>query len=47
MAATISALQAEGHQLVITSGPDAKEQDMVAQILKQCPQQGVVLWPGS
>jgi len=46
MAATISALQAEGHHLVITSGPDAKEQDMVAQILKQCPQQGVVSLAG-
>ena len=46
MAATISALQAEGHQLVITSGPDAKEQDMVAQIVKQCPQQGVVSLAG-
>lgn len=46
MAATISALQAEGHQLVITSGPDAKEKNMVAQILALCPQQGVVSLAG-
>lgn len=46
MAATISALQAEGHRLVITSGPDAKERDMVAKILAQCPQQGVVSLAG-
>ncbi|MFC0226523.1 putative lipopolysaccharide heptosyltransferase III [Serratia aquatilis] len=46
MAATISALQTEGHQLVITSGPDAREQSMVAQILAQCPQLGVVSLAG-
>lgn len=46
MAATISALQADGHQLVITSGPDAKEQQMVARILERCPAQGVVSLAG-
>ena len=46
MAATISALQADGHQLVITSGPDAKEQQMVTRILEQCPPHKVVSLAG-
>lgn len=46
MAATISALQADGHQLVITSGPDNKELQMVKQILEQCPQPGIVSLAG-
>ncbi|CAI2003207.1 Lipopolysaccharide core heptosyltransferase rfaQ [Serratia liquefaciens] len=46
MAATISALQADGHSLVITSGPDQKEREMVARILALCPPQGVVSLAG-
>ncbi|CAI2519609.1 putative lipopolysaccharide heptosyltransferase III [Serratia liquefaciens] len=46
MAATISALQADGHSLVITSGPDPKEREMVARILALCPPQGVVSLAG-
>lgn len=37
MAATVSALQADGHRLVITSGPDTKEREMVERILALCP----------
>ena len=43
MAATLTALQADGHQLVITSGPDAREQAMVERILALCPPQGVIV----
>ncbi|MBI3311361.1 MAG: putative lipopolysaccharide heptosyltransferase III [Serratia liquefaciens] len=46
MAAAISALQADGHRLVITSGPDPKEREMVACILALCPPQGVVSLAG-
>ena len=46
MAATVSALQADGHRLVITSGPDTKEREMVARILALCPPQGVVSLAG-
>lgn len=46
MAATIAALQADGHQLVITSGPDAQEKTMVERILALCPPQGVVSLAG-
>lgn len=46
MAAAISALQADGHRLVITSGPDPKEREMVARILALCPPQGVVSLAG-
>ncbi|VEA69303.1 Lipopolysaccharide core heptosyltransferase rfaQ [Serratia plymuthica] len=46
MAAAISALQADGHRLVITSGPDTKEREMVERILALCPPQGVVSLAG-
>jgi heptosyltransferase-3 len=46
MAATIAALRADGHQLVITSGPDAREKAMVERILALCPPQGVVSLAG-
>ncbi|CAI1917283.1 Lipopolysaccharide core heptosyltransferase rfaQ [Serratia ficaria] len=46
MAATIGALQADGHQLVITSGPDAREKAMVERILARCPPQGVTSLAG-
>lgn len=46
MAATVSALQADGHRLVITSGPDTKEREMVERILALCPPQGVVSLAG-
>lgn len=46
MAATVSALQADGHRLVITSGPDTKEREMVERILARCPPQGVVSLAG-
>ncbi|WP_346826568.1 putative lipopolysaccharide heptosyltransferase III [Serratia inhibens] len=46
MAATVSALQADGHRLVITSGPDTKEREMVERILALCPPQGLVSLAG-
>lgn len=46
IAATIAALQADGHQLVVTSGPDAQEKIMVERILALCPPQGVVSLAG-
>lgn len=46
MAATVSALQADGHRLVITSGPDTKEREMVERILALCPPQGIVSLAG-
>lgn len=46
MAAAVSALQADGHRLVITSGPDTKEREMVERILALCPPQGVVSLAG-
>lgn len=46
MAATISALHADGHTIVITSGPDAKERQMVERIVAQSPPQGVVSLSG-
>lgn len=46
MAATISALQADGHTLVLTSGPDMREQEMVTKILANCPTQNVVSLAG-
>lgn len=46
MAAAVSALQADGHRLVLTSGPDTKEREMVERILALCPPQGVVSLAG-
>lgn len=46
MAATVSALQADGHRLVITSGPETKEREMVERILALCPPQGIVSLAG-
>ncbi len=46
MAATLTALRADGHQLVITSGPDAREQAMVERILALCPPQGAISLAG-
>jgi len=46
MAATISALQADGHTLVLTCGPDAREKEMVNAILALCPQERVVSLAG-
>ncbi|QCR37649.1 putative lipopolysaccharide heptosyltransferase III [Nissabacter sp. SGAir0207] len=46
MAETLRALQADGHRIVLTSGPDAKEQKMVAQILALCPAPGIVSLSG-
>ncbi|WP_374189552.1 putative lipopolysaccharide heptosyltransferase III [Erwinia sorbitola] len=46
MAATISALQASGYTLVLTSGPDKREQEMVANILAQCPEERVISLAG-
>lgn len=37
MAAVVSALYADGHTIVITSGPDAREKQMVNDILARCP----------
>lgn len=46
MAAAITALQAEGHTLVITSGPDKREQEMVSTILANCPAERIVSLSG-
>ncbi|QNK32558.1 putative lipopolysaccharide heptosyltransferase III [Serratia sp. JUb9] len=46
IAAVITALQADGHTVVITSGPDEKERKMVNNILAHCPKQGVVSLAG-
>ncbi|NKG32777.1 putative lipopolysaccharide heptosyltransferase III [Erwinia rhapontici] len=46
MAATISALQADGYTLVITSGPDKREQEMVATILASSPEERVISLAG-
>ncbi|MFP1750052.1 putative lipopolysaccharide heptosyltransferase III [Lonsdalea quercina] len=46
MAAAISALRQDGHTIVVTSGPDVKEQKMVSDILAYCPTHGVVSLSG-
>lgn len=46
MAETIAALQADGHTLVLTSGPDPKELAMIEKIQSLCPRQGVVSLAG-
>lgn len=46
MAATITALQKEGYTLVITSGPDKREQEMVAAIMENCPKERVISLAG-
>lgn len=46
MAATITALQADGHTLILTSGPDKRELEMVATILASCPQERVISLAG-
>ncbi|MBS0971163.1 putative lipopolysaccharide heptosyltransferase III [Nissabacter archeti] len=46
MAETLRALLADGHRIVLTSGPDAKELKMVAQIQALCPQPGLVSLAG-
>lgn len=46
MAQTISALQQDGHTVVLTSGPDKKELAMVEKILAACPQERVVSLAG-
>ncbi|EML2226222.1 TPA: putative lipopolysaccharide heptosyltransferase III [Klebsiella aerogenes] len=38
MSALINALSAEGYAVVLTSGPDAKEKQMVENIISGCPQ---------
>ncbi|WP_253380895.1 putative lipopolysaccharide heptosyltransferase III [unidentified bacterial endosymbiont] len=46
MAQTISALQAEGHTVVLTAGPDKKELEMIDRILASSPATGVVSLAG-
>ncbi|AVF36571.1 putative lipopolysaccharide heptosyltransferase III [Rahnella sikkimica] len=46
MAAMLTQLHAEGYPLVITSGPDKHELDMVDRILKLCPQINVTSLAG-
>ena len=46
MAQTITALQQDGHTVVLTSGPDKKELAMIDTILEQCPPEGVVSLAG-
>lgn len=46
MAQTITALQQDGHTIVLTSGPDKKELAMVDTILAACPQERVVSLAG-
>jgi heptosyltransferase-3 len=41
MAQTITALQQDGHSIVLTSGPDKKELAMVETILAACPQERI------
>lgn len=46
MAQTITALQEDGHTIVLTSGPDKKELAMVDTILASCPQERVISLAG-
>ncbi|SFU11472.1 heptosyltransferase-3 [Kosakonia arachidis] len=46
MAQTITALQQEGHTIVLTAGPDKKELSMVDRILRASPQTGVISLAG-
>ncbi|NIG62284.1 MAG: putative lipopolysaccharide heptosyltransferase III [Serratia symbiotica] len=46
MASTLCALQTNGHQLVITSGPDSREKAMVERILALCLPHNVVSLAG-
>ena len=46
MAQTISALQQEGHTVVLTAGPDKKELAMIDRILAASPRTGVVSLAG-
>ncbi|MCS2157608.1 putative lipopolysaccharide heptosyltransferase III [Scandinavium sp. H11S7] len=41
MAQTITALQQDGHTVVLTSGPDKKELEMIDNIISACPQERV------
>ncbi len=44
MAQTITALQQEGHTVVLTAGPDKKELAMIDRILAASPKTGSSLW---
>jgi len=46
MAQTLTALQQDGHTIVLTSGPDKKELAMIDAILAACPQEGIVSLAG-
>ncbi|TDB60678.1 putative lipopolysaccharide heptosyltransferase III [Photorhabdus khanii] len=46
MSGTISALQSDGWTVVVTSGPDRKEEDMVETILSSCPKESVISFAG-
>ncbi|MQL49808.1 putative lipopolysaccharide heptosyltransferase III [Photorhabdus khanii] len=46
MSETISALQSDGWTVVVTSGPDRKEEDMVETILSSCPKERVISLAG-
>lgn len=46
MAQTITALQQDGHTVVLTAGPDKKELEMIDRILAASPQTGVVSLAG-
>ncbi|CDH32578.1 putative lipopolysaccharide heptosyltransferase III [Xenorhabdus bovienii] len=43
---TINALQADGHAIVLTSGTEAREKEMVAKILFACSQENIVSLAG-
>ncbi|MDB6367040.1 putative lipopolysaccharide heptosyltransferase III [Photorhabdus bodei] len=46
MSETINALQSDGWTIVVTSGPDRKEEEMVEKILSNCPKERVISFAG-
>ncbi|PHM38522.1 putative lipopolysaccharide heptosyltransferase III [Xenorhabdus innexi] len=43
---TINTLQADGHAIVVTSGTDTQEKEMVERVLSACPQDNIVSLAG-
>ncbi|PHM72722.1 putative lipopolysaccharide heptosyltransferase III [Xenorhabdus kozodoii] len=46
MSETINALQADGHSIVVTSGTESREKEMVEEILSACHQENIVSLAG-
>ncbi|MBD2795683.1 putative lipopolysaccharide heptosyltransferase III [Xenorhabdus sp. 18] len=46
MSEIIHALQADGHSIVVTSGPESREKEMVEKILSACNQENVISLAG-